>query len=427
MPHTPRFLRALVPASALGTVPASALVSMRTCGLASLLAFAACLTPARASAATLPPHNPLRILIVSDEVNPHGLPAADLTQPGDISAALLTPGNGLNLHPAVDAVVEVATDDLPDATALLSLPISDPGAYDVLIYFAHRIPNGGTGAAEQADFVAAVDAFLVAGGGVISFHHGAYFTSGKEAIQDLIGGTATGAVPWNTVVGQDVINVAPGHFITTNEVEYSGTVAYSDVPRGIAADTYAFFNNTPDERYPSYQINGTAGDIEMLFASNYNEGATTHVLGFTHRRPEWAGVVVAYQPGEYQPNALDDTDGNNFQILANALFYAAYGATTDVPALTRGSIELGQNYPNPFNPITTLDFTLRHAADVHIAIFDVSGARVRTLVNGFHEAGTHRATWNGRQDNGNAAASGVYFCRMTSGSETRVRRMLLVK
>jgi len=275
-----------------------------------------------ARAATLPPHAPLRILVVSDEVNPHGLTDAQLTQPGDISAALVAPDSGISLA----VVAEIATDDIPDATAALSVPLSDPAAYDVLVYFAHRIPGGPGGATAQAGFVAAVDGFLVAGGGVVSFHHGAYLTAGKEAILDLIGGTAAGSVPWNTVEGQNVINVAPTHFVTSNAVSYPSTTAYSDVPRGVPAGAYGFFNNTPDERYVNFEINAGAGDVELLFASNYNENGTAHVLGFTHRRPAWAGVVVAYQPGEYQPHALDDRDGNNFQILANAILYAAGGA-----------------------------------------------------------------------------------------------------
>jgi hypothetical protein len=171
--------------------------------------------------------------------------------------------------------------------------------------------------------VTAVESFLEAGGGVVSFHHGAYLTGGKEAMQDIIGATATGSVPWNTVDGQNVINVAPSHFVTTNEVEYPSTTAYSDLASGVAADDYPFFQNVPDERYINFELNPSAGTIEVLFASNYDENGTTHILGFTHRRPSWTGVVVAYQPGEYQPHALDDPDDNNFQILANAIVYAA--------------------------------------------------------------------------------------------------------
>jgi hypothetical protein len=393
--------------------------------MAIVAALAASPIPARA--ATLPPHAPLRIMIVSDEVNPHGLSAAQLTQPGDLSAAITAPGSGINLDAAPDAVVEIATDDLADATALLALPIDDPGAYDVLIYFAHRIPAGGGGAQDQADFVAAVDSFLAQGGGVISFHHGAYLTAGKDAMQDIIGGTATGNVPWNTTDGQNVIDVGPGHFITSNEIEYAGSVAYADAAHGVAADNYEFFNNTPDERYPFFTINPSAGDVEMLFASDYNDNGTTHVLGFTHRRPSWAGVVVVYQPGEYQPNALDDLDGNNFQILANAIFYASYGVLTGAATPRRANATLAQNYPNPFNPATTIAFALAETGPVSISIFDVRGSMVRRLVDGRFPAGTHHTTWDGRRDDGTAAASGIYYYRMTASGEVLTRKMLLVK
>ncbi len=380
-----------------------------------------------ARAATLPPHGPLRILVVSDEVNPHGLSPAQLTQPGDISTALTAVGSGLNLDAAPDAVLEVPTDNIGTATAALSVSIDDPAAYDVLIYFAHRIPNGPNGNQLQSDFAAAVDAFLVAGGGMISFHHGSYFASGKESILDIIGGTANGAVPWNVVDGQNVIDVAPGHFITANEVEYPSTVAYSDVPRGVPAATYSYFNNTPDERYPNFQLNPSADDIEMLFASNYNEAGTTHVLGFTHRRPAWEGVVVAYQPGEYQPNALDDLDGNNFQILANAIVYAAYVSPTDVSAPASRGIMLEQNYPNPFNPTTTIGFLLPESEAVKLTVFDVAGQHVRTLVRGVRPAGRNEVAWDGRRDDGTAVASGVYFYRLSAGSRVFTRKMLLVK
>ncbi|HET7842705.1 MAG TPA: hypothetical protein VFL14_01040, partial [Xanthomonadales bacterium] len=48
---------------------------------------------------------------------------------------------------------------------------------------------------------------------------------------------------------------------------------------------------------------------------------TTHILGYEQRRTTWTGVVIVYQPGEYQPNALG-AGNNNFQILLNAIVYA---------------------------------------------------------------------------------------------------------
>lgn len=280
-----------------------------------------------ATAATLPAHDPLRVLVVSDEVNPHGLPDEQLTQPGELAAALSSPRAGLGL----EAVLEVPTDQIELATAALELPRNHPGAYDVLVYFAHRIPaTGGNEQARQDAFDAAVQEHLVRGGGVVSFHHGAYFTAGKEGIQDLLGATAMGGVTW---LDQNVINTAPEHFVTCHEIDYPGTVAYADPARGVAAGTYPVFSNDPDERYPSFSVNASAGELVTLFGSDYVQNGATHLLGWTHRRPEWSGVVVGYQPGEHQPTALDPA-GRNFQILANAILYAAGAVADDGIALS---------------------------------------------------------------------------------------------
>jgi len=279
-----------------------------------------------ASAQLLPPHPPLRILIVSDEVNPHGLSPAELTQPGDISAALLAVA-GLRFDvTAADPLLEIPTDQIETATALLALPRSDPGAYDVLIYFAHRTPNGADSQARQEAFVAAVDAFLTAGAGVVSFHHGIYRTGGKQSMADLLGAEATGAVIWDTVEGQNVIAVSPEHYLVRYGVNYPFSIAYEDLPNGVPQASYPAFNGIPDERYPTFSFLPAAGEIEILFASDYE--AQSHVLGYIERRPQWTGAVVVFQPGEYQPRAL--VAGNELQILLNAIFWTAAHGTGEL-------------------------------------------------------------------------------------------------
>lgn len=282
---------------------------------AALFALAAVI-PVLSWAQIVAPHPPLRILIVSDSVNPHGLPPEDLTEPGELSVALAAI-SGLQTE-GPSAILEIATDDLDQATALLELPASDSQAYDVLIYFAHRIPNGAGGSALQEDFVEAVSAFLAAGGGVISFHHGIYRTAGKESMQALLAGEATGGVPWDTVDGQNVIAVSPEHFVASHGLDYSGSLSFEDAELSVPLADYPAFNNTPDERYPNFELLPTGGEIELLFASDYD--GQGHVLGYTHRRPGDSGIVVVYQPGEYQPHALEP--GNNLQILLNAVLYA---------------------------------------------------------------------------------------------------------
>lgn len=101
------------------------------------------------------------------------------------------------------------------------------------------------------------------------------------------------------------------------------------------------------------------------------------------------------------------------------------------PSLPRaGAVSLAQNVPNPFNPSTTVSFTVAQEAgtvQARLAVYDLRGALVRTLLDGTVEPGTHRLEWDGRDSRGRRAASGVYFLRLSAGGETRVRKMVMIK
>lgn len=85
--------------------------------------------------------------------------------------------------------------------------------------------------------------------------------------------------------------------------------------------------------------------------------------------------------------------------------------------------ELAQNYPNPFNPATTIAFSIAGDSHVELVIFDVTGARVRTLVDELRRANNYREVWDGRSDKGSEVASGVYFYRLTAGTFTDTKKM----
>jgi hypothetical protein len=88
---------------------------------------------------------------------------------------------------------------------------------------------------------------------------------------------------------------------------------------------------------------------------------------------------------------------------------------------------LAQNRPNPFRETTQIRFELARAAEARIDVFDVSGRLVRTLVNQALPAGPHTVVWDGRDAQRNAVAGGIYFYRLTSGGETDIQRMHLVR
>ena len=83
---------------------------------------------------------------------------------------------------------------------------------------------------------------------------------------------------------------------------------------------------------------------------------------------------------------------------------------------------LNQNYPNPFNSSTNIKYSIPARGMVKLKIFDILGRSIATLVNTTEEAGVYYATWDAK-----AAASGVYFYRLESGSFSKTERMLLLK
>ena len=108
----------------------------------------------------------------------------------------------------------------------------------------------------------------------------------------------------------------------------------------------------------------------------------------------------------------------------------AVEATTAVgeSAASPDGLDLAQNSPNPFNTWTTIGFDLPRRGDCHLSIYDLRGRRVRALlIQADLPSGRHRVAWDGTDEAGGAAASGVYLYRLRAGDETRTRRLVLVK
>ena len=101
-------------------------------------------------------------------------------------------------------------------------------------------------------------------------------------------------------------------------------------------------------------------------------------------------------------------------------------------ALTPKETALLPNYPNPFNPETWIPYHLAHAADVEVTIYDTTGEVVRHLDLGHQPAGyyTNRskaAYWDGRNEDGESVASGVYFYQLRAKNYSATRRMVIAK
>jgi hypothetical protein len=88
---------------------------------------------------------------------------------------------------------------------------------------------------------------------------------------------------------------------------------------------------------------------------------------------------------------------------------------------------LEPNYPNPFNPTTTIRYNLPEGAMVRIMVYDILGREVRTLVNGYVDAGYQSIVWDVTDNGGRPVSGGVYIYSIQSDRFNANRKMILLK
>jgi flagellar hook assembly protein FlgD len=113
---------------------------------------------------------------------------------------------------------------------------------------------------------------------------------------------------------------------------------------------------------------------------------------------------------------------------ATSLGVVVNGTATDVAGgVLPGRFALEQNSPNPFNPMTQIKYAIPRASDVRLSVYNASGEKVRTLVDGYEAAGFKAVTWDGMNDAGKPVTSGVYMYRLNAGDFDQSHKMVLVK
>ncbi|RMH62796.1 MAG: T9SS C-terminal target domain-containing protein [Calditrichaeota bacterium] len=202
------------------------------------------------------------------------------------------------------------------------------------------------------------------------------------------------------------------------EFRFDGAACDTSI-NGIIAP-YAVWDSFTGKKLKQYIVdlnsNGTWEPGEVI--SPLNEGATTDdiIWYIIFDAPDNTDPVLPEVGARYtfkvaKPLSAEDRyliDTNILNINTNPSYPAGYA--------------LQQNYPNPFNPVTTINYRLDKSGPTLLEVYDIRGRRVRTLINGYQTAGTHRVHFDG-----SAVASGVYFYRLSSGGQQLSRLMLLIK
>jgi len=114
-----------------------------------------------------------------------------------------------------------------------------------------------------------------------------------------------------------------------------------------------------------------------------------------------------------------------------------YSNIISIEISTPEKFELSQNYPNPFsssggatsggNPGTTIKYMIAREGKISVVIFDVLGRVVRKLVDESKQPGYYEVKWDGKDNDGNNAGAGIYFCRMTGNRFSQMKKMILTR
>ena len=102
--------------------------------------------------------------------------------------------------------------------------------------------------------------------------------------------------------------------------------------------------------------------------------------------------------------------------------FSVISGTSSVESEFPVKFSVPQNSSNPFNPETTITFAIPKPDMVKVEIFSLSGQRIDCLVDSYLKAGNHSVKWNAA-----GCSAGIYLCRVTSGENTKVIKMLFIK
>jgi hypothetical protein len=200
------------------------------------------------------------------------------------------------------------------------------------------------------------------------------------------------------------------------------------------AGKYVSLQKAPDGRLGAvfYRFDKhTGGTVCMLVIEDGVIGATRVVadsVGLSADDPTHIDLAIS-------------GDGVWHIAYRNQIEHALYHATTTDTIITgvddkespwepeteMVAFHLEQNVPNPFNPQTTIMYSIGKTENVVLAVFDVNGRLIRTLVNERKTSGKHHAAWDGTNNQGDRIASGVYFLRLTAGNRAVTKKLILLR
>jgi hypothetical protein len=252
------------------------------------------------------------------------------------------------------------------------------------------------------------------------------------------GGADRGAVyvlflsPAGTVMSQQKISDLQGNFsdFFSDFDEFGGSLAHlydidgpgtggvTALAVGVAGDDdggedrgalHVLFLNANGTCAGSQKISDFFGNFPVALENLDGFGTSLSFLGDLNGAGAGVVTIAVGATGDDDGGALATSDRGAVYLLTLD-GTSLVGVSPPAPSAARAL--LGRASPNPFHPVTTIPFRLAESADVRLEVWDVTGRRVRRLVQARVPAGDHHADWDGRDDSGDGLPTGTYFIRL---------------
>ena len=191
-----------------------------------------------------------------------------------------------------------------------------------------------------------------------------------------------------------------------------------------AANTYNWSLTVTDNQGATGQANG-----QITISAGASRLTVSPTSGSVN--PGSAQTIVAtfdaqgLSEGTYTGSIQVSSNGGNITLPVVVEVSLAAGIEDEITPVQDFTLE--QNYPNPFNPSTRIRYQIPKGALVNLTIYDLLGREVRTLVSEQQPAGVYEVQWDGNNNQGKRAASGVYLYTIQAGDLIQSKKMTLLK
>jgi hypothetical protein len=226
-----------------------------------------------------------------------------------------------------------------------------------------------------------------------------------------------------TVLGTDSKNSGDGELAELSFEVLDGFTGSTDLK--ITKISFRRTDGVEDKRDVHHVVTITSEAVVGALAGDFDGSGGVDFSDFFMFADAFGGTDPQFDLSGDGEVDFDDffVFADNFGKEAQAKLIALAEQYIGLPPTPR----LEQNYPNPFNASTTLRYRLTHSGPCMLEIFDLTGQQIRTLEQGVQPAGLHKVTWDGTNDLGNRASTGLYLARLRSGDFVDVKKMAFVK